>query len=732
VRRLLALSVTTACVVGLTSGLTAGTAAAATSPTRPKVVPTAPFTQPVVKGSAVKQLVRKGPAVAASASRSRSLRQLDVSGPATAIINVTYTGFPAQAHDAFAAAVNIWAHTIHSSVPIEVSADWSDLTSIYGPGVLGAAGPTDFVSHVPNAPVQNQNTYYPIALANAISGTDLLKANGCTNSQFSPTGAEISASFNSTESDWYYGTDGNVPGSGSAGGPKVDLESVVLHELGHGLGFTGTYEGLNPQTGDDQGLGYFGLLGDGTLPTIFDSFASDGGGNRLLGNYSSGSPSLGGVLRGVSGGVRWGGSAGTAANGGTQPVLYAPTQWEEGSSFSHLSEATYPASSGNGLMSPILNAGEAEHDPGPIVLGMFQDMGWPASATVPAASPGYYHAVQPVPISRLKSQTGIKAGVAIDVPVTGHFGVPANVTAVVVNVEVKLPTSKGYWTTLPGCKGGPGLPASGDFSAGLSRTGQATLPVSATGHIEVMSSSAASAVNVDLVGWYSAAGELAYHHLQNQQVAALTNISTAQQLDVLVAGKAGIPTTGVSAVVLKTRISAGTANAYLAVGPGGQNSQMPSFSFSKGEMVSNFLTVPIGTGAAAGKVHLRLTAGKATVSLEAVGWYGPKAAGGLVFHPTGPARYGVPLNGQDQIAGGLPGNTQVLLTVHLANPTATGYLGSSPAGPGALHGVQEYHAGQPVSGTIITTTNSLGQVRLRLSAGKSPLYVDWLGYYAAT
>ncbi|MCW2548539.1 MAG: hypothetical protein JWN96_2999, partial [Mycobacterium sp.] len=40
--------------------------------------------------------------------------------------------------------------------------------------------------------------------------------------------------------------------------------------------------------------------------------------------------------------------------------------------------------------------------------------------------------------------------------------------------------------------------------------------------------------------------------------------------------------------------------------------------------------------------------------------------------------------------------------------------------------------GQPVSGTIITTTNSLGQVRLRLSVGKSPMYVDWLGYFATT
>jgi hypothetical protein len=84
------------------------------------------------------------------------------------------------------------------------------------------------------------------------------------------------------------------------------------------------------------------------------------------------------------------------------------------------------------------------------------------------------------------------------------------------------------------------------------------------------------------------------------------------------------------------------------------------------------------------------------------------------------------------VVSGLPDNSQVMLTVHLANPSATGWLGSSPAGPGAIHGVQEVRAGQPVSGTIVTTTNALGQVRLRLSAGRSTMYVDVLGWFSAS
>jgi hypothetical protein len=46
--------------------------------------------------------------------------------------------------------------------------------------------------------------------------------------------------------------------------------------------------------------------------------------------------------------------------------------------------------------------------------------------------------------------------------------------------------------------------------------------------------------------------------------------------------------------------------------------------------------------------------------------------------------------------------------------------------------VQEYQKGVPVSGTIITSTNSLGQVRLRLSSGVGVMYVDGVGWYAAS
>jgi hypothetical protein len=748
VRRLVAVLSVATCVVALAGGITATSASAAVRSTAPAVSAVA-ASQPAKATTAAsslasstlhktfpKQVVRLGPDIAAGA-RSRLIRpRVTLSDPITARINVQYSGFPPAARTAFQAAVDIWARSIHSSVEIDVLADWSNLSALYGPDVLGAAGPSDFVANFTDSGHAQPNVYYPVALANAISGKDQLPASSCTSDNVGNTsGADILASFNSSPSKgWYYGTDGGVDVE------HVDLESVVLHELGHGLGFVGTYDGLNPVTGNDEGKGYFGLTGTGTSPVIFDKFVTDGQqhalGSGALSNGTGSNPpaiGLGDVLRGANGGANWNGANGKAAYGGHLIPLFSPYPWEEGSSFSHLDEDAFPGGNNNALMTPQLSPGESEHDPGPVLLGMFKDMGWPDSATVPGLA-GLYHPVSLVPTPRVAHQSVLHAGTALDVPVAGQFGVPSNPTAVIVNVEIVAPTAAGYWSALPGCKGGPGRPDSGDYAPGTNRTAQVTLPVNTSGHIQVWLSAGSADVNVDVIGWYGTTGDLYYHHLQNQQVASLSTVVANHEGDVLVAGKAGIPSTGATAVVLKARVSNGTAKGYLVVGPGGVNSRVPTQSFAAGEMISEFLTVPLGTGSFDGKVHLRLTAGTAKVSLEAVGWYGTSTAGGTVFHPAGPGRLPT-LSGSDQTISGLPDSAQVQLTVHLAKPTAgtlkaPGWLGNTNGG--ALHGVQEYRAGVPVSGTIVASTSAVGKVRLIMSQGKSTMYIDVEGWFTAT
>ena len=256
-----------------------------------------------------------------------------------ATIQVEYTGFPAVAEAAFQYAVNIWAAQLSSDVVIHVDANWASL----GPNILGSASPSTVHRNFSGAP--SPDTYYPAALANQLAGVDLE-----TNS------VDISCNFGS-DVNWYFGLDGNVPPG------AYDFVTVVLHELCHGLGFIGSA----------VVAGNTGFIGQSGSPFVYDTFINDNNSGGSLLDLNTGSNTLYSALTG--GGLVWSGPEGLAA-AVAPPGIYAPDPWEPGASFSHLREDMYLWNDPNALMTPNLNTGEAIHDPGPIVMGMFADMGW--------------------------------------------------------------------------------------------------------------------------------------------------------------------------------------------------------------------------------------------------------------------------------------------------------------------------------------------------------------------
>lgn len=253
-------------------------------------------------------------------------------------IEVEYFGFTPEAQASFAEAVAIWESLITSPVPIRVAAVWSNLPA----GVLGAAGPGYWISNFKGAP--NLNVYYPGALAEKLAGSE----------QGSPEDYEIIAQFNSS-ADWYF------PATGFPAAGQHDFITVVLHELGHGLGFTSTYEMQ----------GSFGSLGSFTegIPFPFDLAIETGVGQNLFQAFNSPSGGLGTALTSedlffVDGILA------------LDARLYAPDTFDDGSSISHLDAGTYPQGTPNALMRPFVNSQEVNHDPGPIVNSIFAQMGW--------------------------------------------------------------------------------------------------------------------------------------------------------------------------------------------------------------------------------------------------------------------------------------------------------------------------------------------------------------------
>ena len=262
-------------------------------------------------------------------------------GVQTATFIVDYEGFTPQAQAAFQHAVDIWSSILVSSVPIRVKAKWAPL----GSGVLGAAGPNGFAN--------DGVKWFPIALAEAINGTGLNH----------PDSADINATFSSVFSNWYLGTDGNPAPT------EFDFVSVVLHELGHGLGFLGSME-YNSGTGS---------WGAGTsIPFVYDLFTVNGSGQQLIDTniFPNPSTALGQQL--VSNNLFYNGTKTVTANGGTPAPIYAPNPWEQGSSYSHFDEASYNGTQ-NALMTPAIAPGEVIHSPGPLMLALFEDNGWTVS-----------------------------------------------------------------------------------------------------------------------------------------------------------------------------------------------------------------------------------------------------------------------------------------------------------------------------------------------------------------
>jgi hypothetical protein len=256
----------------------------------------------------------------------------------------------AQRLIAFQRAANIWGNRLSSPVEIRISASLNPLACSDTSAVLGAAGTTSVFRNFIGAPLAD--TWYPQALANSLAGTDLDPANSDIQANFNSALGTPSCSFPLV---WYYGLTGNPPGG------TLDFVSVVLHELGHGLGFQS-----------------FVTLSTGAKLLGFDDTFS-----RNLEDHSTGKvyPQMTDQERVAasqnSGNLRWIGPNVVAASGtltaGVDPTghvqMYAPNPQQPGSSVSHFDTAVTP----NELMEPFYTG--ANHGVS-LTSELFVDLGW--------------------------------------------------------------------------------------------------------------------------------------------------------------------------------------------------------------------------------------------------------------------------------------------------------------------------------------------------------------------
>jgi len=678
--------------------------------------------------------------------------------PVTAPFAVTYTGFTTQQRTAFQQAVDVWSRILVSDVTIRVDATLSTLP----PGVLGAAGPGNaFRTTGPDA------SYFAVALANSIVGNDL-----------DPAQPDISAEFSNDPSLVYFGTDGRPPAG------TFDFPTIVLHEIGHGLGFFGGLEVVN-------GLGTYDPGSDQPTPFIYDRFAvqQTGSTSRPLLDYPRESAELAAALQ--SGNVYWDGDSAVSAAGGERPRLYAPPQWEPGSSYSHLDEATYPPGSINALMTPFAARQEVLQDPGPISLGILEDQGWglsqaadptpapppsggpspsatptatfmPAPDPTPAAAPtgSRFTPLDPRRLLDTRDGTGapagrVAAGGSVRLVVAGAAtGVPAEATAVVLNVTGVSATRSTDVRVFPATSGGT-VPAVSNLNlaAGQTRANLVTVAVGDQGAVRLRNQSGTVHLLADLAGYYLPQAVATFFPLEPSRVLDTrsgigsspgTKLGPDGTLDLQVAGTRDVPATA-RAVVLSVTAVGATRSTDVRVYPRRiGSSAVPTISninVTPGGPVPNLVIVRVGDD---GLLRLRNNAGSISLLADLFGYYDASSAGTL-FRPLTPQRLldtrpdrlveRELLDLDTSGRGGIPeGATAVALNVTGVGASASTDIRVYPTPLGQSSGPPSVSTlnlvrGQTAAGAAIVRTGNGSAIRFYNNSGSVALLADASGWF---
>jgi hypothetical protein len=553
-------------------------------------------------------------------------------------INVTYAqrngavwSDPAKA--AFESAVQVWERTLESSVPIEILAT---ATTFFDPSVLGGAGPQDFRRNDKRTAAVSDDVFEPVALANARRGTDTL-----------PGEPDVDAEFNPGLSGLYFGLDGNPPAD------QVDFRTVVLHEIGHGLGLvgTGSVDSSGRATVGDRSVNGDSGVRSGTS---FDTFAyattaaqAGNGGKRVL-SMADGSSELKTALTG--GQLYWAGQLARTAAGGNEVRLYAPSEFFEGTSYGHLDESSYPGEDPNGLMTPFIENGESIHDVGQIAMGMLADMGY----AVPALRGAKYTALDPVRVLDTREGLGapqarVGAGGVVDLLVAGTRGVPADATAVVLNVTGVAPSAATDVRVYPTPVVLSAVPevSSINLSPGVARANLVTVPVGNDGRVRLRNSSGTISLLADLAGFYAptatslftAADPVRILDTRSQVGTTRTaRVGAGEFVDLAVTGGSSPVPAGATAVALTVTAVSATTSTDVRVYPTPAGDATPpvvsNVNVRPGPGVPNVVIVKVGQD---GKVRLRNESGGVHLLADVAGWYDASTTGTL-FRPVSPSR----------------------------------------------------------------------------------------------
>lgn len=338
----------------------------------------------------------------------------------------------------------------------------------------------------------------------------------------------------------------------------------------------------------------------------------------------------------------------------------------------------------------------------------------------------------------------VPADGAVTFQVSGKAGLPSTgVDTVLLNVNATVPAGAGYLTVHAS---GTTQPSSREVSygAGVTVTKLVLTRVGSDGKVRIYTS-ARTDLSADVVGWSPVGGHLSGGQptrvLDTRTGLAVpkARLAAGGTLNLVVTGKAGVPTSGAGAVLLDVSASGPSAGGWLTTwAKGATRPATAQVRYETGRASTGLVEAKIGSG---GAVSIHSTA-QTDVMVDIVGWL-PTSGDQVAVNParildsqtglgitTGRVAAGTaPLV---KVAGraGVPatGVKAVVATVTAVSPTAAGYLTAYPSGTSEpAYASVKYASGQSVVNTVVVPLGADGSIRV-MAGSAAYLKIDVLGY----
>ncbi|WP_141754139.1 hypothetical protein [Streptomyces subrutilus] len=348
--------------------------------------------------------------------------------------------------------------------------------------------------------------------------------------------------------------------------------------------------------------------------------------------------------------------------------------------------------------------------------------------------------------------TPLPAGGEIALQVAGRAGVPeSGVKSVVLNVTVTDPKSDGHLTVWASGTTRPDA-SNLNWTTGRTVANQVVAPVGADGKVNLRNAGWGTAhLIADVFGYYSADAKGSTYsaagpaRLLDSRAAigrpGTTPVPARGEITLQVAGRGGVPQSGVKAVVLNVTVTDAKDAGHLTVWPSGSTRpNSSSLNWTASQTVPNHVVVPVG---ADGAVELfNASWGAAHLIADVFGYYSDDQAG-AGFRPAGPQRVldtrttgAVPARANTvlDLSGSreLGAAKAVVLNVTVTDPKSDGHLTVWPSGTTRPDSSNlNWTSGSTVANLVTVPVGADGKVDIaNLGWGSAQVIVDLCGYFA--